>query len=186
MSIRRYQRSQQPNAYPTNINRTLYTKYYTFSDSNLIAAMVKLLNPTAKNISPRKRIKRHTNHRPNRWTMAGLVITLSLGVFGWWQWQRLATPDDSVVLADKVTMPTQINRAFLSQVETCFIPVAEAYGYRLDITSGFRSVADQNTLYAQGRTQPGNIVTNARGGRSLHNYGLAVDVADIDYAYDIN
>ncbi len=44
-------------------------------------------------------------------------------------------------------------------------------------TGGFRSIEEQNETYAQGRTKPGNIVTRAPGGRSYHNYGLAVDVA---------
>ncbi|MGH8314021.1 MAG: M15 family metallopeptidase [Steroidobacterales bacterium] len=39
-----------------------------------------------------------------------------------------------------------------------------------------RTFAQQNQLYAQGRTAPGSIVTNARGGDSLHNYGLAFDI----------
>jgi peptidoglycan LD-endopeptidase CwlK len=38
-----------------------------------------------------------------------------------------------------------------------------------------RTFEDQDELYAQGRTKPGTIVTNARGGDSLHNYGLAAD-----------
>lgn len=41
--------------------------------------------------------------------------------------------------------------------------------------AGFRSYAEQNALYAQGRTKAGNIVTNARGGQSYHNFGLALD-----------
>jgi hypothetical protein len=45
------------------------------------------------------------------------------------------------------------------------------------ITDGFRSFEEQDALFAQGRTTPGKIVTNARGGQSWHNYGLAVDVA---------
>ena len=40
---------------------------------------------------------------------------------------------------------------------------------------GLRTFEDQDKLYAQGRTKPGQIVTNARGGDSLHNYGLAAD-----------
>ena len=40
----------------------------------------------------------------------------------------------------------------------------------------YRSIEVQNELYAQGRTKPGNIVTNAPGGTSYHNYGMAVDV----------
>jgi peptidoglycan L-alanyl-D-glutamate endopeptidase CwlK len=39
-----------------------------------------------------------------------------------------------------------------------------------------RTIAEQNKLYAQGRTAPGKIVTNARGGLSYHNYGLAIDI----------
>lgn len=45
------------------------------------------------------------------------------------------------------------------------------------ITQGLRTIAEQDALYAQGRTKPGAIVTNARGGYSYHNYGLAVDFA---------
>lgn len=55
-----------------------------------------------------------------------------------------------------------------------------AQGINVMVTSGFRSFAEQNELYAQGRTKPGNIVTNARGGQSLHNYGLAADLVPLD------
>jgi peptidoglycan L-alanyl-D-glutamate endopeptidase CwlK len=37
----------------------------------------------------------------------------------------------------------------------------------------------QNALYAQGRTTPGKIVTNAKGGQSFHNYGVAFDFVPI-------
>jgi len=43
------------------------------------------------------------------------------------------------------------------------------------IVQGLRTFAEQNALYAQGRTAPGKIVTNARGGDSWHNYGLSID-----------
>lgn len=45
------------------------------------------------------------------------------------------------------------------------------------ITDGFRSAADQDRLYEKGRTAGGTIVTNAKGGQSFHNYGLAIDFA---------
>lgn len=45
------------------------------------------------------------------------------------------------------------------------------------IVQGLRTIEEQNALYAQGRTKPGNIVTNAKGGSSYHNYGLAIDFA---------
>ncbi|MGP7817787.1 M15 family metallopeptidase [Niallia sp. 01092] len=49
-------------------------------------------------------------------------------------------------------------------------------GIYICVAQGFRSFAEQNALYAQGRTNPGKIVTNARGGQSNHNYGVAVDL----------
>lgn len=39
-----------------------------------------------------------------------------------------------------------------------------------------RTIEQQDALYAQGRTKPGKIVTNAKGGQSMHNYGLAIDI----------
>lgn len=44
------------------------------------------------------------------------------------------------------------------------------------IISGTRTYAEQNLLYAQGRTRPGRKVTNARGGSSNHNFGIAWDI----------
>lgn len=52
-----------------------------------------------------------------------------------------------------------------------------ARGVPIVITQGLRTIAEQNALYAQGRSKPGPIVTNAKGGTSYHNYGLAVDFA---------
>ncbi len=40
---------------------------------------------------------------------------------------------------------------------------------------GLRSLEEQDKLYAQGRTTPGEIVTLARSGLSPHNYGCASD-----------
>ena len=48
-------------------------------------------------------------------------------------------------------------------------------GIYVQYSAGYRSYAEQDALYAQGRTKSGNIVTNARGGQSNHNFGLAVD-----------
>jgi len=43
------------------------------------------------------------------------------------------------------------------------------------ITETYRSFERSDALYAQGRTKPGQIVSNARGGQSIHNYYLALD-----------
>lgn len=61
-----------------------------------------------------------------------------------------------------------------------FIVNAEKQGIILRITSGLRTWEEQDALYAQGRTKPGNVVTNAKGGSSNHNYGLAFDVVPIE------
>ena len=51
-----------------------------------------------------------------------------------------------------------------------------AEGIVIHVVQGLRTYQEQDALYAKGRTTPGPIVTNARGGRSYHNYGLAVDI----------
>ena len=50
-------------------------------------------------------------------------------------------------------------------------------GLPIKIGESFRSVTEQDALYAQGRTQPGSIVTNARGSSysSQHQWGIAAD-----------
>ena len=54
-------------------------------------------------------------------------------------------------------------------------------GHRYIATHGHRTYGEQMDLWKQGRVLPGTIVTNARGGESAHNFGLAVDfVRDID------
>lgn len=63
---------------------------------------------------------------------------------------------------------------------------AQESGYNLRITQGYRSIEQQNELYAQGRTKAGQIVTKAKGGDSLHNYGLAFDVVDKDKGYNVD
>lgn len=45
------------------------------------------------------------------------------------------------------------------------------------IVQGLRTFAEQDALYAQGRTKSGPRVTNSKGGQSYHNYGLAIDFA---------
>jgi len=61
-------------------------------------------------------------------------------------------------------------------------------GYRLRVVSGYRTPAEQDKLYAQGRTEPGQIVTNLKGDdpKAMHCYGLAVDLVDERRGYDIS
>ena len=60
-----------------------------------------------------------------------------------------------------------------------FLEAAKKQGIDLLVTSTYRDNASQNALYAQGRTTPGKIVTNAKAGQSWHNYRCAVDVVPI-------
>jgi D-alanyl-D-alanine carboxypeptidase/LysM domain len=68
----------------------------------------------------------------------------------------------------------------LAQLGVRLLDQCAAAGLALMVTQGLRTMAEQNALYAQGRTAPGKIVTNARGGQSYHNFGLAFDVLVLD------
>ena len=54
----------------------------------------------------------------------------------------------------------------------------KAKGLIIKIGECFRSVSEQDALYAQGRTTAGSIVTNAKGSSysSMHQWGVAFDV----------
>ena len=60
-------------------------------------------------------------------------------------------------------------RKFINDVYT-------AHQIQLVIVQDYRTYAQQDALYAKGRTASGSIVTNARGGQSNHNFALAVDI----------
>jgi hypothetical protein len=71
---------------------------------------------------------------------------------------------------------------------------ARKTGLSLQVRSGRRTCAEQNAIYAQGRSTPGEVVTHASGCRSWHVAGRAVDANvllpngatstnEADYAY---
>lgn len=68
----------------------------------------------------------------------------------------------------------------LSRIIHKMADMLEVEGIVFRVTQGWRSWAEQDSLYAQGRTAPGEIVTNAKGGESWHNYGCAVDLVPMD------
>lgn len=49
-------------------------------------------------------------------------------------------------------------------------------GVRLRFAYVYRTDKEQDELFAIGRTKPGRIVTKAKSGQSIHNYGLAFDI----------
>lgn len=67
-----------------------------------------------------------------------------------------------------------LNPEFAAKL-TLFEKKLAANGIKIMLTCGYRSIEEQNRLYALGRTKPGKKVTNARGGYSWHNFGLAAD-----------
>jgi len=74
------------------------------------------------------------------------------------------------------TMPDKLH-PLVAQRSELLIQVAKQNGINVIITDGFRTIEEQNELYEKGRSTKGKIVTNVPGGRSYHNYGLAVDFA---------
>lgn len=62
------------------------------------------------------------------------------------------------------------------------ISAAAAKGLPIKITQTYRTVAEQDALYAQGRTTAGSIVTANKGSTysSMHQWGAAFDIARND------
>lgn len=62
--------------------------------------------------------------------------------------------------------------------ELCRLFLSKCKIERIDVlvTSTYRDHESQEALYAQGRTKPGMLVTNAKGGYSFHNWRVAFDV----------
>lgn len=70
--------------------------------------------------------------------------------------------------------------AFINKVE-------KEMGIKLRLTDGFRTFAKQEELYQQSRDGSGRPwVTDAHGGKSYHNYGLAFDVGEIKNNGELN
>lgn len=65
------------------------------------------------------------------------------------------------------------------KVAALLIAAQTATGVKWVVTAGRRTMAEQAAIFAQGRTAPGKVVSNARPGSSAHNYGLAADLAPL-------
>ena len=65
-----------------------------------------------------------------------------------------------------------------AQIEArTFLKIASENQKDIRIISGTRTYDQQDKLYSQGRMgNPGPIVTNAKGGQSNHNFGIAWDI----------
>jgi len=74
-----------------------------------------------------------------------------------------------------------INDLTPETAELCRQFVSKCKDQHIDviITSTYRDAESQDSLYAQGRTKPGNKVTNAKAGQSFHNFKVAFDFCPI-------
>ena len=70
----------------------------------------------------------------------------------------------------------------LQELAKKLIENCEKAGLKIKIGETFRTKAEQDELYAQGRTKPGSIVTNAPGSNysSYHQWGTAFDIYRAD------
>lgn len=84
------------------------------------------------------------------------------------------------VAISRVDPRSETNIATLQQqvqgLARALVQKAADNGITIKVLSGTRSYAEQEALYAKGRTAPGPKVTNARGGYSNHNFGIAFDI----------
>jgi len=69
---------------------------------------------------------------------------------------------------------------YVEQLARKFLDLTKANGLDVRVIAAFRSWDDSDKLYTQGRTTPGEIGSNARGGESYHNWGLAFDAAPFE------
>lgn len=74
----------------------------------------------------------------------------------------------------------ELNPEFKTKVEIIISALNNSTGLKWIVVQGVRTIAYQNELYSQGRTKPGQIVTNAKGGQSAHNFKLAADIAPLN------
>lgn len=90
----------------------------------------------------------------------------------------------AVVVGDEVDPRSEsVIAALQPQVQPyarALVARAAAAGINIKVISGLRTYAEQDALYAHGRSEPGSIVTNARGGYSNHNFGIAFDIGVFD------
>jgi len=87
------------------------------------------------------------------------------------------TPPELDALQRRSLAMLETLRSEIRPLIVALIRAAYESGISLVVTDAFRSSAEQDRIYEQGRTTPGPIVTEVRGGSSWHNYGLAADLA---------
>ncbi|WP_412758846.1 M15 family metallopeptidase [Niallia taxi] len=113
-----------------------------------------------------------TPKRKRRNVASFLLVCLILSIFVIAYWKE----EQKIDQQQDTPMPTELNETVAKKRDE-LISLAADKGINIVITADFRSSEEQDKLYAQGRTASGDVVTNAKGGESYHNYGLAIDFA---------
>jgi len=83
-------------------------------------------------------------------------------------------PSGNIVVKDINYLQTRVKVFALAALEEC------KSKYEITIVESYRTPERQDTLYGQGRTEAGNVVTNAQRMESYHNYGLALDITPVN------
>lgn len=84
------------------------------------------------------------------------------------------------------TLHPKVRADFQAFIEEC----EQQFNVTIRIMQALRTFAEQQAIYDQGRTKPGEIVTKSPPGASFHQYGLAVDLCvlmpdgKLDWNYD--
>ncbi len=87
-----------------------------------------------------------------------------------------------VSVLHSLTPPTTARRHFdelherLAGRVSQLLEACKEKGLKFKLFEAYRTPERQSHLFEQGRTRPGNIVSNAGVWRSMHNYGLAADL----------
>ena len=78
-----------------------------------------------------------------------------------------------------MTSELNILHPYVKYLAELFLKECENKGIKVEILATYRTINEQEELYKLGRTIPGAIITNVRGGYSHHNYGLAFDALPV-------
>ncbi|WP_347385022.1 M15 family metallopeptidase [Paenibacillus pabuli] len=135
-----------------------------------------------------KTIKKKEQQKQKRSLRFWLIATLLISVLYVWLQQK---EDTYEIWPDHIQEVAPITglHPVVAESEQLLVRKAARRGIDIVITHGYRSIEEQDELFNQGRSTAGNIVTNAKGGESYHNYGLAIDFAlrtpDGDVVWDM-
>lgn len=110
----------------------------------------------------------------------GIIGVQSLGAIQQWDFDEQAAKNEYGTFDDRtegnlstlLPVAQKHARKWLNSV----MAWAAKNGLVVKIIGGTRTYAEQDALYAQGRTTKGQKVTNAKGGYSLHNHAIAFDI----------